>query len=93
MIHYDVMDNHFVPNISFGPKVIGDLIARTCLPADVHLMITLENMDKLLPYTNIPVQHITLHIESMKSSIPGFLERVKKERQNCWYVPPSRHGY
>jgi ribulose-phosphate 3-epimerase len=78
MIHYDVMDNHFVSNISFGPKVIGDIIARTCLPADVHLMITLEKIDKLLPYTDIPVQHITLHIESMKNSIPGFLEKVRQ---------------
>lgn len=39
MIHLDVMDGHFVPNISVGPAVIGRLRAWTTLPFDVHLMI------------------------------------------------------
>ncbi len=78
MIHYDVMDNHFVTNISFGPKVINDIISRTCLPADLHLMITLENMEKLSPFISLPVQHITLHAETISNSIPEFLELVKK---------------
>ena len=78
MIHYDVMDNHFVTNISFGPKVINDIISRTCLPADLHLMITLENTEKLSPFISLPVQHITLHAETISNSIPEFLELVKK---------------
>ncbi len=78
MIHYDVMDNHFTSNISFGPKVIEDIVSRTCLPADIHLMITLENIERLSPFTSLPVQHITLHLESMNDSIPGFIEAVKK---------------
>ena len=40
MIHCDVMDGIFVPNISFGPKMIADIRKRTDLPLDVHLMIT-----------------------------------------------------
>jgi ribulose-phosphate 3-epimerase len=38
-LHLDVMDGHFVPNISFGPALVGAVRARTKLPLDVHLMI------------------------------------------------------
>ena len=40
LIHCDVMDGHFVPNITFGPKLIADIRRVTTLPLDVHLMIT-----------------------------------------------------
>ena len=40
MIHCDVMDGIFVPNISFGPKMVADIRKHTDLPLDVHLMIT-----------------------------------------------------
>lgn len=39
-LHLDVMDGHFVPNISFGPALVGAVRATTKLPLDVHLMIT-----------------------------------------------------
>ena len=39
-IHVDVMDGHFVPNITFGPKVVKSIRPFTKLPLDVHLMIT-----------------------------------------------------
>ena len=46
-IHCDVMDGHFVDNISFGPDVVEAASRHTELPLDVHLMI--ERPDKLLP--------------------------------------------
>jgi hypothetical protein len=38
-VHVDVMDGHFVPNLTFGPKMVADLHKATRLPLDVHLMI------------------------------------------------------
>ncbi|HZX21230.1 MAG TPA: ribulose-phosphate 3-epimerase, partial [Clostridia bacterium] len=46
MLHIDVMDGHFVPNITIGPLVIESLKGKTNLPFDVHLMI--ENPDKYI---------------------------------------------
>ncbi|RKZ31536.1 hypothetical protein DRQ33_07005, partial [bacterium] len=40
IIHLDIMDGHFVPNISFGPPVVKSIIGKTSLPMDAHLMIT-----------------------------------------------------
>ena len=39
MIHIDVMDGHFVPNLTFGPELIRSIRKHTSLPFDVHLMI------------------------------------------------------
>ncbi len=46
VVHIDVMDGHFVPNISFGAAVMKSLLGKTKLPFDVHLMI--ENPDQFL---------------------------------------------
>ena len=42
-IHFDVMDNHYVPNLTIGPEVIKDIRKCTKIPFDVHLMITPVN--------------------------------------------------
>ncbi len=39
MIHVDVMDNHFVPNLTIGPPVVASLSKATSLPLDCHLMV------------------------------------------------------
>ena len=45
LIHIDVMDGHFVPNITIGPEVISKLRKYTSLPFDVHLMISPVHMN------------------------------------------------
>lgn len=63
MIHLDVMDGHFVPNISFGPAVIAALRPLTSLPFDVHLMVS--PVDYLLKaVANAGANSITVHPEA-----------------------------
>ena len=62
-IHVDVMDGHFVPNITIGVPVVKSLRKITNLPLDVHLMI--ENPDKYIePFANAGADIITFHYES-----------------------------
>lgn len=76
LIHYDVMDNHFVPNISFGSKVIADLARQTSIPGDVHLMINLEK--GIEPYLKLPVEYVTLHLEATPFYLRPYLEQIKE---------------
>jgi ribulose-phosphate 3-epimerase len=62
-IHVDVMDGHFVPNISFGAAVMKSLLGKTGLPFDVHLMI--ENPDQYLEdFATENTEFITVHAEA-----------------------------
>lgn len=62
-IHVDVMDGHFVPNISFGAAVMKSLLGKTRLPFDVHLMI--ENPDQYLEdFMTDNTKIITVHAEA-----------------------------
>lgn len=63
LLHVDVMDGHFVPNLTVGPPVIRSLRARTRLPLDVHLMI--EKPEALLDaFIDAGADGITVHLES-----------------------------
>ncbi|VAX33852.1 Ribulose-phosphate 3-epimerase [hydrothermal vent metagenome] len=63
MIHIDVMDGHFVPNISVGQEVVRGLRKATGLPFDVHLMI--EDPDRYLSdFVNAGADIITVHLEA-----------------------------
>jgi ribulose-phosphate 3-epimerase len=62
-IHIDVMDGHFVPNISFGAIVVEALRPLTKLPLDVHLMI--ENADRYIDdFAKAGADYITVHVEA-----------------------------
>ncbi len=62
-IHLDVMDNHFVPNLTFGLPVVESLIRATSLPADCHLMI--NDPDRWAPaYAEAGAGSVTFHIEA-----------------------------
>lgn len=63
VVHYDVMDGHFVPNLTFGVPVLKALRARTELPIDVHLMVS--NPDRLLDaYLEAGAAWISVHWEA-----------------------------
>lgn len=62
-VHLDVMDGRFVPNLTFGPKVVADLRPATSLDFDVHLMI--QEPDSLIPsFAEAGADWITFHIEA-----------------------------
>ena len=65
MIHIDVMDGHFVPNLTLGPLVIKSLRKHTTLPFDVHLMIE-QPENYLKSYAEAGADLITIHPESTK---------------------------
>ena len=63
LLHIDVMDGHFVPNISFGAAVMKSLLGKTNIPFDVHLMI--EDPDKYIDdFATDNTQYITVHQEA-----------------------------
>ncbi|MBX7042550.1 MAG: ribulose-phosphate 3-epimerase [Ignavibacteria bacterium] len=63
IIHCDIMDGAFVPNISFGPKIVGDVRKITSLPLDVHLMI--NNADLRIPdFIRAGANMISVHFEN-----------------------------
>ena len=66
LIHIDVMDGHFVPNITIGPNVIGKLRKYTTLPFDVHLMI--KPVDKFIKsFAEAGADIITIHPEATQN--------------------------
>lgn len=63
IIHCDVMDGHFVPNLTFGPPIIKQLKAITSLPLDVHLMIT-NPEETLDQYIDAGADWLSFHYEA-----------------------------
>ncbi len=74
-VHVDVMDGHFVPNLTFGPKMVADLRKATRLPLDVHLMIERpeEWVDR---YANAGATYLTIHVEATRD-VPGTLAAIR----------------
>jgi len=64
-VHFDVMDGHFVPNLSFGPPILSAIRPLTKLPIDVHLMV--EEPSRFVPwFLQAGADIITIHVEAEK---------------------------
>jgi len=75
LIHIDVMDGHFVPNITIGPEVINKLRKYTSLPFDVHLMISpVHNFIK--NFADAGADIITIHPEAT-DDLPKSIKKIK----------------
>jgi ribulose-phosphate 3-epimerase len=78
LIHIDVMDGHFVPNITIGPAVVGSIHRATRLPLDVHLMIT-DPGKYLQPFIKAGADMITVHTEvTTPAGVRSFAKIVRK---------------
>lgn len=64
-VHLDVMDGHFVPNLTFGPPIIAQIRRHSPLPFDVHLMIE-RPQDWLKAYRDAGADRLTIHLEACR---------------------------
>ena len=76
-IHCDIMDGHFVDNISFGPEIVGRVRGLTSVPLDVHLMI--EHADHYVPrFIKAGANSITVHVEpEAKHGVTKTLQQIR----------------
>lgn len=63
-IHVDVMDGHFVPNLTMGPFVVKHCRRGTALPLDVHLMVEKPQRPLLNAFAKAGASHLTVHVET-----------------------------
>lgn len=76
IIHCDVMDGHFVPNLTFGPSIIKQIKEITNLPLDVHLMIT--NAEQTIDsYIDAGADYISVHYEAV-THLNRLISYIKK---------------
>lgn len=76
LVHFDVMDGHFVPNLTFGPPVLEALVARTRLPVDVHLMVS-EPGRLLDRYLEAGAAWVSVHWEAA-THLDRLLHRIRE---------------
>ena len=77
LYHLDVMDGHFVPNLSYGPMVIERLRQRTSVPFDAHLMIS-DPAKYLDEYIRAGCEAVTFHLEAVPDPVE-LLTAIKKQ--------------
>jgi len=81
LIHLDIMDGCFVPNISFGDKIVETIKKRTSIPLDVHLMI--ENPEKhIQSFIKAGGDIITIHAETGKH-LDRLIQKIKESGAKC----------
>lgn len=76
LVHVDVMDNHFVPNLTFGPQMVGRIQDVSPIPLDVHLMI--DDPDRWAPgYAELGAFSVTFHAEAARDAV-GLARRLRE---------------
>lgn len=76
-LHFDIMDGHFVPNITFGPRVVASLREKVNLPFEIHLMV--ENPGEwIVPFARAGGDLITIHAET-SHHLDRLITLIKKE--------------
>lgn len=76
MIHVDVMDAHFVPNLTIGPPVIRTIRNTTSLPFDVHLMMT-HPQKYLEDFIKAGADYLTIHVEACGRMLPRIARTIR----------------
>jgi len=82
MLHIDVMDGHFVPNITVGPFIVKAIRKLTRLPLDAHLMI--ENPERYVKdFAEAGANHITVHAEACPGNLGQVMDLVRSCLVTC----------
>ncbi|MGE5404605.1 MAG: ribulose-phosphate 3-epimerase [Candidatus Saccharibacteria bacterium] len=81
MLHIDVMDGHFVPNITIGPQVVADIKKHSELLLDVHLMIE-KPQDMIKPFVEAGAGLITVHVEACPH-LHRVVNSIKEQGVQC----------
>lgn len=74
LLHFDVMDGHFVPNLTFGPEIMRQVKQNTSLAIDAHLMVS-NPEDAIQSYIDAGADYVTFHIEAAKDPA-ALVERI-----------------
>ena len=74
-LHLDIMDGHFVPNISFGPEVVRVIRPLTRMPFDVHLMCSRPEI-LLVPFAEAGADHLIIHVE-LGDQVTALIWKIK----------------
>jgi len=81
-IHVDVMDGHFVPNLTIGPVVVQGLRKATKIPLDVHLMIE-EPWKYFSAFKEAGADWITVHYEACSKNLSDALRKIRETGLRC----------
>ena len=88
-LHIDVMDGHFVPNITFGPTMVEAIRKISCLPLDVHLMI--QNPDQFIPaFAQAGADILAVHLE-VSSHLNRTVNLIRESSIDSGGSPESFH--
>ncbi|WP_114854808.1 ribulose-phosphate 3-epimerase [Brachybacterium sp. YJGR34] len=79
-VHVDVMDNHFVPNLTFGPSMVEQIVRRSAIPVDAHLMIA--DADREAPaFAEAGADSVTFHLEAASAPVKLARDLRRKNAQ------------